>query len=415
MKNISRRNFLKKAALCACGAVAAQAVPGLGVPTVRAATGNGTKVLFINMNGGWDGLAVLQPQSGALYSTLASLRPTLALNPASLLPVDATYGFHPQLTTFKSIYDEGKLAVVLNTGYQHMSRSHLESEIVFARGIQDRLSATQSGFITRMGTQFGWNSLQAVSVTGADRSFEGDSYRGTQVYSLSSLRFGSDYTQTTSESNFRRDMLYSVSEDVTPDPNKPYQGETKQNTSLLVNSVDTVRSAVQGATFTQAYPNTNMGRRFQDIDILFNTASLGSEVGYVRFGGFDTHSSQATLLNSSFAQFNAALNIFITNMKARGIWNNLIIAIYSEFGRTNRENGSQGTDHGGAIPFILMGGPVNGGINGTMTTSDLTTGGWLPMRYNLVEIYRRILAKMDYDPDQIFETPSGPTLPGLFS
>jgi len=415
MGKLSRRGFIKQAAVCACGAAASGLLPDFAVSSAHAAPGNGTKVLFINMNGGWDGLAILQPRSGTLYSTLAPLRPTLALDPSTLLAADADFGFHPLLTTFKSIYDEGRLATVLNVGYQNMSRSHAESEIVYARGIANRFSAGTTGFLNRMGERFSWSPTQAVSVSGSDRAFNGSTYRGTQVNSLSSFRFESDGTQNTHESTYRRDTLYSISQDGVLDSAKPSQQQEKENIGLVVNTVDAVREAITTVVYPTPYPNTGTARRFSDVEVLFSNSSLNSEVAYIRIGGFDTHSTQAASLAGTLPNFNAALGVFINNMKARGLWNNLIIAIYSEFGRTNRENGSGGTDHGGAIPFMLLGGAVNGGMYGSILPTHLTGGGWLPMNYNLVEIYRRILMRMDYDPDQIFETPGGPQLTGLFT
>jgi hypothetical protein len=131
--------------------------------------------------------------------------------------------------------------------------------------------------------------------------------------------------------------------------------------------------------------------------------------------GFDTHSTQADKLSSLLSQLNQALGVFVQNMKALSLWNNLIIVIYSEFGRTNAENGSQGTDHGGANPVFLAGGAVKGGnIIGSVVPGNLTSMGWLPMQINIVEVYRRILMKLDLDPNAIFAQPSGPTLEGMF-
>ncbi len=413
--NISRRDFLRKTLLGAYGVTVWGSLPSLMPTQAWASSGNGTKVLFVNMSGGWDGLHVLQPMSGAVYSTLSTLRPTLIQNPSSLLEVGSNYGLNGNLTTMKTLYDEGKLLAVMNVGYNNMSRSHQDAEVAYARGVSDRLTPSSSGFINRVGASYGWNSLQAVSVAGADRSFDGGDYRGVQANGLSQYRFTGDSTQSSQENNFRRDTMYGVATQWGIDTSKTKQKEVVDGVGLVTNTTDTLRTALNNATFPTAYPSTQFGRQFRDIDVLFSTPSLGTEIGYMRRGGFDTHSLQSSGLNPILIELNAALGVFVSNMKAKGIWDNLIIVVLSEFGRTNRENGSQGTDHGGAIPLFLMGGPVAGGLLGSITTSDLTNNGWLPMQYNIIEIYRKVIAKMNYDPDQVFEASSGPSVGTIFT
>ncbi len=415
MTKLSRRDFLKRTACVCGGALAWGVVPGLGLKNAFAGQGNGTKLLFVNLNGGLDGLAALQPVSGALYTELAALRPTLAKAPNTLLATDGRFGLHPNLGIFKSLYDEGKLAAVLNVGYENMSRSHLEAEVAYARGVSDRTIQSTGGFINRMGTEFGWSSMQAVSISGSDLAFEGGGYRGTQVNGLENFYFHGDFTQNTSENNFRRDMIYSVSQDTPQSGDRPATGEIVNGIEISVNNSQTMRTAMQQTTFPSSYTSSYLGRQFRDVEILFSNSSIGAQVAYMRRTGFDTHSSQAQNLNALTQEFNTAFTTFVGNMKSKGLWNNLIIVIFSEFGRTNRENGSGGTDHGGAITLFLSGGAVNGGIYGDTLVSDLTQNGWLPMRYNIVEVHRRILARMDFDPNRVFGSVTGPSLPGLFT
>ena len=102
-------------------------------------------------------------------------------------------------------------------------------------------------------------------------------------------------------------------------------------------------------------------------------------------------------------------------MQAKNLWNRLIVLVYSEFGRTNAENGSEGTDHGGALHAYLLGGTVVGGITGEIVPVNLTTAGWLSMDVNIVSLYRAITQRMGYDPNSIFEVPSGATLGSIFT
>lgn len=411
MKQLPRREFLRRALYCAAGVGAWGAFPGLGMSSAQALRGNGRKLLLINMNGGWDGLSVCQPRTGAAFNTLRTLRPTLALPGEALLNLDGRFGLHPRLTTMQALYSAGELATVFPVGYHHMSRSHEEAEVAYARGVSDRLSPNASGFINRLGSTYRWNGLQAVSVAGTDRAFQGGEYRGIQVSGLSDFRFVGAHGQSTAENNHRRDTIYGLA----GLPVAPAMQEINGSYDALLNSVDAVRDALNSASFATPYPNSLFGRQFRDIDVLFSTPPFGTELGYMRRVGFDTHSEQAPALDRMLTEFDQALAAFVINMKAKGLWASLIALITSEFGRTNVENGSGGTDHGGAVPVFAFGGAVRGGLFGELTHADLTGDGWLPMRYHIVDVYRQATAALGYEPDRIFERPNAAAIPQLFS
>lgn len=367
------------------------------------------------MNGGWDGLSLVQPGGGDVYSTLSQLRPTLKTDPSQLLSLGSTgYGFHPLLTNFKNLYDSGQLSTVLNVGYEHMSRSHLDAEVAFARGVVDRLTPLSSGFIDRMGHSYQWTSLQAVSVSGADASFAGGSYRGIQVQGLSQFRFEWDNSQSSSENSHRRETVYGASQQWEVDPAKTKQSEVLDSLDIAANTSDSIRSALNSTTFANPYLDNQLGRSFRDAEVLFSNPSLGTEVVYIRRTGLDTHSNQTATLSPILSELNTALGTFRDNMMAKNLWQNVIVLIFSEFGRTNAENGSLGTDHGGALPVILTGGRVLPQLVGSITSSDLRNNGWLPSKVNVVEVYRSVFSAIGYDPNQAFEGISNPVLPRLF-
>ncbi len=413
---LSRRRFLKNLSLLGSAALTYGVLPK---SVYAAQSGNGTKVLFLNLNGGLDGLYTLQPSSGQLYSTLASMRSTLTLNPGSLLQAKYGYGFHPNLPLFKSLFDTGELGSVLSVGYNNMSRSHLESEVAMSRGVADRLAVSQSGFLNRLGAYYKWDGLHAMSVSGTDLVFEGGDYRGLQVRSLADFYFKSfgDWHDgdTYSEIKHIVDAAASQAQDAPTFDTRPEFAEFSNNLLSAENYTDVVQQAVDEHSPAVSYPNTYLGKGLKDIDILFSSPTLDTQVGYLKRGGLDTHSNQKDNLEPILSELNAALTSFVTSMKSKGLWEEMIIMIYSEFGRTNRENGSGGTDHGGANPVFLLGGAVNGGdILGDISVSDLSNNGWLPMKYNIVEVYRRVVERMGLDPDAAFGPSGGPSLAGLF-
>ena len=413
MKLINRREFIKQCVYCSCGLAAWGMFPKFKLSNAFASTGNGTKVLFVNLNGGWDTLQVFQPASGQLYATMSSMRPTLITDPANLLLTTSNYGFHPNLTTFKTLWDEGNLATILNVGYENMSRSHQDAEVAFARGVIDRKNASSAGFINRLGDHYSFTSMQAVSVSGTDPVFGGGAYTAVQTPGLENYYFqydGADWN----EGYFQQDNLYSLSKNIITEEGKTKQVDAVNSVDLAINTTTAIKNAVATTTFQQNYANNNLGRSFKDAEILFSNPQLGTEIAYIRRGGFDTHSAQAGTFPNLLTELNSALGTFANNAKAKGFWNNLIVVIFSEFGRTNKENDSQGTDHGGASTVIVTGGKIKSGIFGDLLVTDLTDNGWLPQRYYTVELYRQVIAKMGYDPDPIFGNSAGPSLGGMF-
>ena len=405
---ISRRSFLKSSLMLGAS-ISVQAL----IPNIARAAGN-AKLLIVNLNGGLDGLAALQPSSGVLYDTLLSIRPTLAKNPATLLAANSAYGFHPSLTTLKSLYDQGSLSAIVNIGCKNMSRSHLEAEIALTRGVTDRMSATSSGLINRIGSEGSWTSLRAIGVTGEDPIFAGGNYRAVQASSLDDLyfrAFDSNYTAVDQLVG----TMYDFSAGSDLEASKPSQQEYVKNLETVINNTDAVQSGVQGITFSQNYAQNQFGRAFRSAEIAFRAPQIGSQIVYMRPSGFDTHSTQAGRLTQLLDDFNAALGVFVSNMKGAGTWSDLIVMVVSEFGRTSPENGSGGTDHGNGNHTFVLGGRVNGGnIIGSLTPSNLTSTGWLLPVYNFAELYRRALVPMGIDPDKIVPVTDGPSLAGLF-
>lgn len=410
---MNRREFLKVATAGACAISAWGGFPFLRTSRALADTGAGKKLLIVNFEGGLDGLYGFQPNSGPVFDLLHTLRPTLALAPEAMLPVSGGFSFHPGLVEMRNLFNAGDLLPILNVGYQTMSRSHEEASKAISQGVVNRLTPTSSGFVSRLGAANGWSNLRAVSVAGSEVMLQGEGFQGLQVWGLDSYNFWGAGNVGWSENLYRKDMLYSIGHATNAETGKPKQAEILGGIDTLINSSGTVKDAVNSATFSQNYPDTNFGQMFRDADILFSR--LGTEVACIKRGGFDSHSNQSDTISPILSEFSAGLAAFVANMKSKNLWDNTIVLVISEFGRTNLENDSGGTDHGGANTVFLMGGGVQGGqIFGNLTNSDLTAEGWLPMKFNIVEVYRQLFANMGYDPDRVFERVPGASLGGLF-
>jgi len=116
------------------------------------------------------------------------------------------------------------------------------------------------------------------------------------------------------------------------------------------------------------YPGSGLGNRLQLVARLLK-AGLGTRVFYTLQGGYDTHSTQLFPHSNLLFELNAAVKAFLDDMAASKLADRVTVLMFSEFGRTVKENGSAGTDHGTAGPVFLAGAPVKGGVVGE--TSNL--------------------------------------------
>lgn len=396
---LSRRTFLKGLSQGLLGVAAWGSFSKFGLPNAFAQSVSGKKLLIVNFGGGYDTLAVCQPNLGAL----ADIRPTLFNDQSALSLPTTNLAFHSTMTAMRDQFVAGNVAICHKVGYINGSRSHEEAELAFARGVYDRTSTERRGWVNRLGFA-NFNSIfQVVDLTGGHNTTSQGQFLPTSVSQLSTFGFESDSTQNSLENEQRRLHVFDMMSDWKPG-NMPDRLALDYGWTGVRDSVDQIRAVVSNASYPGgAYPNSSIGQKFRDADLAFS--GLDSVVVYTKFGGFDTHDGQASRLNSLLGQFNAALNTFILNMQAKGIWNDVVILCVSEFARTNRENGNQGTDHGLANDLYLIGPSVRGGVYGpSYTASDFAASrNWLNPGLNMLDIYRPVVAHLGYNPNVVFE------------
>ena len=406
MSTLSRRLFLKSLTAATTMAAAQGVVRPLSAMAAGGPGSDDSILLVINIAGGMDIQAVLQRDFG----TLADRRPTLFKNMSDtdfILPLTGTTGLHAKFSVVKDEWDEGNVAIINRVGYDNFSRSHADAEFAYARGVTDRKSSLKSGWISRLGAEYFADKPFGVwDFSGGHRTISGP-YRGTTVTNLSRLTYGVDGLSGSLESAFRIDShLAMLSQIRSP---KGENIDLKAGYEGLEASVTTV----EALPAAEGYPTTTIGNKFRDFDRVLNLED--TKVGYIRYGGFDTHSTQESRLDELLIELNDALSVFITRMKQRNLWNKTIIFFTSEFGRTLDENGSLGTDHGGATDALIISPLVNGGEYGRLyTAADFDENQrWIEPEVSVVNLYADLISRLGFNPAPIVEGTAG-TL-GIFS
>ena len=340
---MNRRVFLKSSAVAMFGVGAAPA----WLARAAAATegnGRGKKVLVaIFQRGAVDGLNVVVPFADKHYY---DLRPSIAVQQSSVIDLDGFFGLHPSLSPLKPVFDAKHLAIVEAVGSPDATRSHFDAQDYMESGTPG-LKATRDGWLNRA-LPLARNApspVRAVSIgTGLPRSLRG-SNAAVAVNNLNEFQIRDATSSNTFES------MYAGTVD------KILNGTGRE-------TFDAVRilQSIQKQPYTPAagarYPNGRFGQSMQQIARLVK-ADVGLEVAFADVGGWDTHVNEVGQLNNLLTDFGASLAAFYQDLGDR--MQDVVVVTMSEFGRTARENGTRGTDHGHANVMFVMGGNVQGG------------------------------------------------------
>ncbi|MFN8058428.1 MAG: DUF1501 domain-containing protein [Vicinamibacterales bacterium] len=359
---MTRRQFMKGgAAAFSVGFWAPQFVSD--VASAQGATSRNLVVLYLS--GGNDALSTTIPYGDPFYF---SRRPTLAVSPAAVLQVGADgsgvpIGLHPRLTGLKAIYDQGNLAIVQRTGYPNSTRSHFLGTDVWSTG--ETSQGSGPGWIGRyldslpspVDPLSGWNTSGSLPHTFEAQFFKVPAIPNAASYVFSSPNGGTDGTTA-------RQAAQTIASHVPV--GRPHLSFLHATSQAAMTTLDRVAS-VAAYTPTVTYPANGFGNTMKMIAGAI-TRGIGTKVFWISTGGYDTHSGQATNQGFYFnlmATLNDGLTAFYVDLQNQGALGDTLVVEFSEFGRRITENGSQGTDHGGAGTMLVLGGSVNGGLYGT--------------------------------------------------
>lgn len=375
---VSRRFFLKQGAL-AFASVGAGALLGPAFLRASALTGEGAKsaggrrvLVCVFQRGAADGLSMVAPFGDPAYyrwrQEIALAGPGGRGGAEGALDLDGTFGLHPALGDLHELYGAGELAVVHACGNPGGNRSHFESQDLMESGTAtDRKLAT--GWLNRMigscpEDAASRSALRAVALTSQmPRSLHGPE----EALALADLgRFGvgpapgggrrdrgmAESMGGSGASGFEQlyasavgDALHGASRD----------GFAAMELLRQVNPRD-YRPA-HGAE----YPGGAFGRSLRQVAQLIK-ADVGLEVAFVEIGGWDTHANQGGAtgaLATRLTELSRGLASFHRDLGAK--MSDVLVLTMSEFGRTVRQNGNRGTDHGHGTAFFALGGGVRGG------------------------------------------------------
>lgn len=318
-------------------------------------------IVTIFQRGAVDALNMVVPFGESDYY---SLRPTINIpKPASkqetALNLDGFFGLHPAMTGMKGLWDKKQLAIIHAVGSPNNTRSHFDA--------QDYMEAGTPG---NKGTKDGWlnrylqskadpkaTPFRAVSITQqVPRSLLG---RSPSV-ALSNLRSFAIQAGVYSQ-NVQGGFEAIYEQTMTGKKNNDVLKETGQETFEAVNFLKNANPAQYKPENGAVYPQSPFGNSMLQIAQLIK-AGVGLEVAFAECGGWDTHSNQGNIrgqLSNLLRDFSNSITAFVTDLGSK--MDDVVILTMSEFGRTVRENGTRGTDHGHATAMFAIGNSIKGG------------------------------------------------------
>ena len=408
INQLKRRDFLRAGLVFGAGAsgLAAgyAAVPDAFARAVYAAKTNGVAndrvLVMIQLAGGNDGLRTVIPLQDP---KLHDLRPKLAdLAVGQALPLNADFGLNQNLKGVKSLWDQGKVAIVEGVGYPNPTFSHFESIRVWETGDPSRrqvegwLGRTLAKSYDSFGHPLTGCACGATDVPGALRDLQATL---TVINNQKAFGFNGG-----SEVEAAVGALYKGTPGI-------YGALFDTAMATAQESITSLRTAAQAYEARAAYSDNQQlvySSKNQLAAALQLAAELivtgtGVKLLHVTLGGFDTHYTELNRHDDLMAYLDSAVSAFYQDLSGHGAADKVLVATWSEFGRRPRENASGGTDHGAAAPLLLLGDPVKGGIYGqTPSLTDLDATGNLKYTVDFRSVYQEILgAHLGADPREI--------------
>ena len=315
----------------------------------------GKTLVCLFQRGAADGLNVVVPHGENAYY---DMRPTIAVarpgQAAGAIDLDGFFGLHPSLAPLKPLWDQKLLAPIHAVGSPSTSRSHFDAQDFMETGTPD-VKGTSDGWLNRLlaveGTcqQCQVAPFRAIAMTPqTPRILEGPA----ETVAMNSL--GEFSVRATGSEAERLEALYRTG-------SADLVHGTGQEMFEAVKMLHNANPQQYAPRNNAQYPKTQFGQRLMQIAQLVKS-NVGLEVAFADVGGWDTHVNQGNgtgQLAGRLDDFAKSLAAFTQDLGDQ--MNDVLVLTMSEFGRTARENGNRGTDHGHATAFFALGGGVKGG------------------------------------------------------
>ena len=351
--SITRRVFLRNSGLAVIGTAA---IPSFLARAAFGATEAGTRtkrLVVIFQRGAADGLNIVVPHAEPQYY---AMRPSINIPRKDVIDLNGFFGLHPAMASFQPLWQQRQLAIVHAAGSPDPNRSHFDAQDFMESGTPG-IKSTEDGWLNR--------ALRNLPHGPQKSAFEAIAMGPSIPRILSGLE------PAVAMNNINDFSVGGRSAKVSPVANT--------FEAMYDHSLDTVMHGTGEETFDAVkmlrasdpasykpapgayYPKGRFGDSLRQLAQLIK-ANLGVQVAFADIGGWDHHVNEGSTdgqIANVLRDFSQSIAAFWTDLGDLG--EDTVVVTMSEFGRTARENGNRGTDHGHANVMFVLGGPVKGG------------------------------------------------------
>ncbi|MER7455949.1 DUF1501 domain-containing protein [Micromonospora sp. NPDC126480] len=401
MDILTRRRFLVASGVAGAAALAAGAaayrLDDL-LDTAGDRDSDARTLVLVTLYGGNDGLNTVVPFADPAYH---DARPELAYAAEEVKRLDDEVGLNPALAGLHTLYGEGRLAVVRGVGYPKPDRSHFRSMDIWHTAEPGRPVTT--GWVGRWLDRSGGDPRLAVSFEPAlPPLLAGERAAGASV----------PVSGRTVPRGLPESALTALA---TAEPGESAARARAAACFADLRAVDQMIRDVRDATAgeesdeeAETVPATATGGARTSLDAQLDLVAQCIEAGVttrvfsVSLGGFDTHADEKQLQEVLLGQLDRALTRFAARMARTDAGRRVVTAVYSEFGRRVRANGSDGTDHGTASNVLLLGAAVRGGLHGEAPSLTDLDRGDMKFTIDFRDVYATLLESvLNAEPESV--------------
>ena len=346
-------------------------------------------LVVVQLTGGNDYMNTVVPYSNPLYY---DNRPTVNIPQDQVLPIDERFGFHPAIKPIKELYDQGKVAIINGIGYPNPNRSHFRSLDIWHTCEPDKIGT--EGWLGRVIRDLDPRSENVLTGVNFGRGLpRALALPGVPVASVAVLESYGILTSIAGEQQ-RAGALDMFARMYAPvagtGPVMDYLGQTGLD---ALKGADTLKTAPEKYHSTVEYAGTPIGQNMRGLAQVL-LADLGTRIFYTQQGGYDTHANQIPTQSRLLTEVSQALGDFYADLREHDASENVLIFVFTEFGRRVQDNGD-GSDHGSGGLAFAIGDPVKGGMHNdypSLKAEDLLEGD-LHFNTDFRSVYGTIMEK----------------------
>ena len=333
-------------------------------------------LVVVQLSGGNDFLNTVIPFTNGIYYDVRSY---VGHKEEEVLPFTNDLAFHPNAESFRTLYKQGKMAIIQGIGYENSIRSHFRAMDIW-HTCEPNTVATE-GWLAKVIRELDPNSVNPLTAIsfgkGLPRALAAPGVIATSVDNLDNYGL-----MTSIEDDVKRMANFDV---------------------FLLTGADMLKDVPRKYKSSVEYADNSIAKALRDV-VRVHTANLGTRIFYTQHGGYDHHAQEMPAHDRLMGELSQGITDFLTDLEEHNASDEIVMLVFTEFGRRMRDNGS-GTDHGSGGGAFIIGNRVKGGLYSeypSIEPSEWLNGEDLKHTFDYRGVYGTLLEQhMGLDPTEI--------------